>query len=378
MLRSYILTAAFTLAAFSAQAQGVAALADRIAKLAEREPVASAIDTQLRAAKSLMPVDPVRSKKFLSQALLNLRSHPEVPRTKGMTDSLLFLNPPDAEFILLAGTDRIHAYEFIYRHWRLLEAGGGVRDHKNAIFRRALEDPTVTPGSDQDGFVRDGLSNLAVVDPRSAAVLFLKIAGGRSDAKSASALPGHLDAMLTSFGYVLPARATGVREALATLLPTVRNSDFAASTAESVARFPIANGLETRHVRETILFRYGVLLHALAPDLYKDASSLFTPWESILATVNSPQEAARMSRPAPEPRLTFSEALTAAERQSPGTSRINAYADLLWRNDKQRDQVGAIVERALEEVASIPSTSESLNAVWNLLDAIRELPVDPA
>src|SRR5262245_12143461 len=104
MLVGRLMTLGFALT-FVSSGETASALANRIDKLADSEPVASAIDTHLRVAAALMPVDARTSGKFLSRAIALLKSHPEVPRTDGMADGLLFLNPPEAEKLLLAGAD---------------------------------------------------------------------------------------------------------------------------------------------------------------------------------------------------------------------------------------------------------------------------------
>src|SRR4051794_5221961 len=85
----------------------VRALADRIEKLAVREPLESAIDTRLRAGLLLQTVDRELAGKFLGVALEELRNHPEVPRYRTITASIVALERTDADSLLVAGTDRL-------------------------------------------------------------------------------------------------------------------------------------------------------------------------------------------------------------------------------------------------------------------------------
>ena len=375
MIRSLVLSVALALSAFSSRAETAAELADKIAQLAEHEPIASTIDTRLRAAEILMPADPARSRRFLSQGLSLLRSSPQVQRTYGMAASLMFLDPANAERALLAGPDRVNEYRLILRYQRQWEtiATELPQGRKQAeTFRRALRDPDATRHAELFQLARPVLNDLGEVDATEAASLFLEVAAAAQAAGSNTEVFPHLGGLLTSFGIVLPARAGAVRDALVLLLPVVRDLHFASDlAAEGGAKFPAASGIETHSARDTILFRFGVLLHALAPEAYADSRSLFTPWNSAIITITSPQDAAKAISPAANPLLTPTDSLAAVQRLSSGAAKANAYAGIAGRSDIAVAQRADLADRALKEIATISSSADALPALANLLDVIR-------
>ena len=79
------LLAVFACTCLGAEPEKVPVLVERIARLVEQEPLESGIDTRLRAAQLLMPIEPGLGGKFLSTGMDLLRAHPEVPRHRTIT-----------------------------------------------------------------------------------------------------------------------------------------------------------------------------------------------------------------------------------------------------------------------------------------------------
>jgi hypothetical protein len=379
MMPKWMLVVWLLFSAIPGSAQSVSALTDRTIRLAQQEPIASAIDTRFRLAEALMPSDSRASRRFLSQAVELLKSHPEAPRTYGMAASLLFLNAAEGDTLLLGGPDRVDGYKLILRYEHSLFETKQMA----ATFRRALSDSAATPRIAVFQLVRPVLTERGALgedDPKDGASLFLQLAEASRGSGFEPQLPVLLSELLTSFANVLPARAVGVREALISLLPFVQRPNFAAGAPfAGAAKFSAGERIvETRTARDAILFRVGTLLHSLDQKAFQETGDLFAAWGEVIASVTSLEAAVRVVRPAAGPRPSPADAIAAANRLSPGAVRANALAAIAHRGDASSDQRRMLVEHSLDDIASISPPGNALLAAGNVLDAARRSHLDAA
>ncbi|MBZ5636942.1 MAG: TlpA family protein disulfide reductase [Acidobacteriia bacterium] len=375
MKRRFALFTALILAAVTIRAEQISVLTSRIADLAAKEPPNTAVETLLRAADLLKPVNPRASQKFQSQGIDLLRKHPEVLRDRTIVNSLFSLDPKNAESLIMAGTNRVNAYNELLRY----SNQRGQWDRAANVFHEALGDRTIA-NHVEDLWATGIIDNLVGVDSKRASALLAEVSAITTTDNARARLSNSLNNLLLSFGGTTPDRLPEIRDALLLLLPQVR--ELTVSRAPFPGRkFTVGNQVvEVKNGQERLLFRFGAFLHALAPDAYISSKDLFGPWDSILASVNTVQEAAAVPfspggnslavNPAAAAPPALPAAVAAAEKAPPGASKVAAYGMLIARRDLPLEKRAALIPHAVEALRLIPLPSDELPPAENLLDIV--------
>lgn len=332
------------------------------------------METLLRAAVLLKPVDSSAGQKLSSQGTDLLRKHPEVPRDRTIVNSLFSLDPQNAESTVLAGTDRVNAYNELMRYSLLR----GQWDQAAGALRKALGDGAVEDHV-EDLWGTSTIEKLVSADPKTAAALFVELFAASRSERARAKLPDCFSNLLVSFGDAAPARGPEIRDALLLLLPII--GDVTAPAAQLPGRqFTVGSQVvQVRNGQERLLLRFGAFLHALAPETYRTTGDLFGQWDSALASVNTLQEAAALpgspvgpalaARPAPPPDFTTALADVQKNLADVQKNTAQSYIRLIRRADTPPEQRIAVIPLAVKAVQSISTPSDALDMAESLLDA---------
>jgi thiol-disulfide isomerase/thioredoxin len=355
----------------------IAVLVDRIWELAEREQIESSIDTRLRAAQILMPSEPELAKKFLASGMELLRVHPEVERNRNITACVIAMNVPDGVKVLLAGTDRLEAYNQLL--WHL--ASRGELDRALAVLETGLHEGLAKDFDKFWGFGRV-MQPLTSSNPEAAAQLFVELAKVTREQKAQANLVRVLGNILPAFVNVRQSRPAEVVAAFRLMIPVVGNTEFPGPGAGvlPVNRQFGGQMVEIQDPHKAVLFRFGTYLHALAPEVYQESRALFAPWEEAIGSkVLALFERQPMPFNNTGPRIDFhraplAEALAAVDKLSKEGDKIDAYESLVDRNDLSADQRAQIIERARELIRSgLPARLNAWQSSVNFHQTARQL-----
>jgi thiol-disulfide isomerase/thioredoxin len=227
------------------------------------------------------------------------------------------------------------------------------------LARRALLDPVVTKRLVDFWGLSRVITPLAVTHPQNAADLFIEAVRVALEQKSKIDLARQLSDLL---GALATAPPDAVAPAFRILIPTISNAEFPGefSPQGGIERTVNGQAVSTRNAHETSLFRFGVFMHALAPDVYEASLPLFERWAAAIRSVDS-REKLRIFRGGPPGwgppipiymRVSADEAFALVETTTKLEDQIAALENLALRDDFTPDQHDKAVERARVAVRS--------------------------